>query len=192
MSSLLAASFGGVSWHSFDLLACLSAIVGFAANAPAAAASHSFFAFVCIAGVLVLAFGRQLLLVQVFEKMMGSKLRLKAAQWTLLAKSALSSALVALVSSWASCLGIIHFPSVALIVSALCTMDVNALAFDPFFTVALTVGANILHFWLFVTWGKYAPFNSFGGPAVSGVPSAVEALIMLPAIMFLFQAQVRR
>ena len=189
LSNLWASCFGGVSWHSFDFLACLLAIVGFAANAPAAASARYFFALACVAGVIALTVIRQAVLTVVFEKMMNSDLHLASAQWALCAKSALSTALVALVLAWASCLGIIHFPSVALLLVALCAMDVNALAFDPFFTLAMMVTANLFHFWLFVTWGKYAAFGASRG---SGVPSAVEALVVLPTIMFAFQAQASR
>ena len=84
-------------------------------------------------------------------------------------------------------MGLIHLPAAAIIVVALSVIDINAHAFDPLFTMAMTFGANILHFGLFATRGKYTPFAAQG---VDGVPSAVEVLAVLPAVMTLFQAQV--
>ena len=187
LSCLWLESFSGISWHFFDVTACLLAITGFAFNAPAAAAAHALFGLTVIAGVLVLAAGRQLLLTRLMKYMRDSNLRLSSAQFSLMAKSVLSWSLIALVSAWACALGLIHLPAVALIVVALCNIDINAHTFDPVFTLAMTAAANLLHFVLFVVWGQYAPVTA---ACVDGIPSVIEALVVLPLIMGLLQAQV--
>ena len=188
MSSLWIASRSGFSWHSYDVTACLLAILGLAVNAPSAAAAHARFGLSVTAGVLVLAAGRQFLLTRLVRHMRDSDVRLSSAQWVLLAKSMLSSALIALVSCWACALGLMHLPSVALIVVALCTIDINAHTFDPAFTLAMMAGANLLHFGLFAAWGQHA---LVGAERVDGVHLVVE-LVMLPLMMVLLQAQVSR
>ena len=190
MPSLWIASRGGFSWHSYDVSACLLAIAGLAVNAPAAAAAHALFGLTVIAGVLFLAAGRQFLLTRLVRCMRDSEVRLSSAQWVLLAKSMLSSALIALVSAWAFALGLIHLPSVALIVVALCTIDINAHTFDPAFTLAMLAGANLLHFGLFVFLGKHAAITAECSAASDSVPPAIEVLVVLPFVMVLLQAQV--
>ena len=59
MSSLWIASRSGFSWHSYDVTACLLAILGLAVNAPSAAAAHARFGLSVTAGVLVLAAAAQ-------------------------------------------------------------------------------------------------------------------------------------
>ena len=188
LSSLWSTSCSGVSWHFFDVVASLLSILGFAAIAPAAAWKHFPCGLFCLVGVLVLTYCRQLLRLQFVKGVMGAySLRLSDAQWAILAKSSLSSALITLVSAWSSCLGLIHLPAAALIVVALSVIDINAHAFDPLFTMAMALAANLLHFGLFATRGKYTPFAAQG---VDGVHSAVEVLAVLPAMMVFFQAQV--
>ena len=190
MSSFWNAYRSGFSWHSFDAVACLLAMLGFAVNAPAAAAAHARFGLSVIAGVLALAAGRQCLLNQLVRHMRNSDMCLSSAQWVLLANSMLSSALIALVSGWAFALGLMHLPSAALIVVALCAIDINAHTFDPAFTLAMMAGANLLHFGLLASCVKYAFVVAEGVDSIC-MPPAVE-LVMLPLMMVLLQAQVSR
>ena len=113
-------------------------------------------------------------------------MRLSSAQWVLLAKSLLSSSLIALVSVWACALGLLHLPSAALIVVALCAIDINAHTFDPAFTVTMMACTNLFHFWLLSARGECAPAAAEGG---GSVPRVAE-LVVLPLMMVLLQAQV--
>ena len=174
------------SWRSYDVVACLLAILGFAATAPAAAAVHAPCGLAIMAGLLVLAAGRQLLSAQLASHLRGSDVRLSSAQWVLLAKSLLSSSLIALVSVWACALGLLHLPSAALIVVALCAIDINAHTFDPAFTVTMMACTNLFHFWLLAARGECAPAAAEGG---GSVPRVAE-LVVLPLMMVLLQAQV--